>query len=868
MKIKILTLALLVILFSCKKEPDKITFPYSQWTIGIGGYRVYNINWHYDESLEYNTSFIKAPMAGIEEWESWYGKLRNFRETVRNKVEVEPPFIIYEYPDGKGNTLSFNSYAYDLQLKPGEDLIVSGKCKSPQTDAKLYLDFTVKLKGEERSDATRKTFRSQDSVYVAKTGEWSDFTIETRIPEFSSDSFSIAPFLRIQQPKVESKIYFDDLTLTVSSSAKRKVLFEKINSFLERQKVNNEFKVPADLEWTHQNFVMGFVFIWDTDFWDMKTGQYKVDSYCKLMEQEYGGIQSVILWHSYPVIGIDEKNQFDFFCEMPGGLEGLKQVVADFHKNNVKVFLTYNPWDLDTRRPEFSDNEELSRVIEEINADGVFLDTWNSGVGSTSVFSVEKFLRESLRQKGRELALTTELLPDFNHLVGPESLLSSWGQKAQPYHFTDLSWIKWVMPAHKQYYIERMAGDKKQILSHAWINGQGIQLWDNVFGRMNPWNAKDRKTLRKMNAIWKTYGHLYLTDNWSPFYPSANENILTSFWQEGDLKITNMVNVTEEVKSFTFEINQAEGEKYFDLWRGTELKPFSERGKMFIKTEVADFGSILETTVETEKLTDLLTRQRLETQKPLPEPDPFVQKLSTKVPLQFPYQSNTKSSFQTVLLFTEGGKHTLHVDHIWREGGCYPNMDGKHNDDLVLTWRDGAQRVLHTHTEEIKSYEIMPRVVTNRQFQEFMVSTNYKPVYTGNFLKHWQGQPHCPESILDEPVVYVSLEDARAFAQWAGMRLPTEWEWQLAAEIHKDKFVFNEVFEWNDSERYDGNTRFVTLRGGCSRWTMPTSYWYLPSAPRGETIGGPQKHDSHVKYFIMYPGLDRASTIGFRCVKN
>lgn len=867
MKIKILTFAILLVALSCTKEPDKITFPYSQWTVGIGGYRIYNINWHYDESLEYNTSFIKAPSGGLEEWEEWYQRLLAFRKTIRSNVELEAPYIIYNYPDGKGSTMNFNSYAYDVKLKPGEELIVSGKFKSPHTESQLFLNFSVKRIGKERSDATHKNFRSWDSVYVAKTDEWTDFTIKTRIPEFSTDSFSIAPFLRIEQPATESKIYFDDLTLTVASDDQRQALMEKINGFLERQRENNAFEVPQGLEWTHRNFVMGFVYIWDTDFWDMESGRYKVDEYCRLMEQEYGGMQSVILWHSYPVIGIDEKNQFDFFREMPGGLEGLKQVVADFHKNGVKVLLTYNPWDLDTRRPENGDNEELARVIEAINADGVFLDTWNSGVGSTSVFSVEKFLRETLREKGRELALTTELLPDFNHLVGSESLLSSWGQKALPYHYTDLSWPKWLMPTHKQYYIERMASDKKQILSHAWINGQGIQLWDNVFGRMNPWNAKDRKVLRKMNAIWKSYGNLYLTDNWRPFYPSGNENILTSFWQDGDLKITNVVNVTEQILPVALEVSNIEGKKYFDVWTGTELKPYSEGDKMFIKTDLSDFGCILETSEETGILADLLAQQRLETQKPLPDPDLFVQELSTKVPLKFPYQSNPNSSFQTGLLSVESGTHTLKVDHIWREGGCYPNMDGKHNDDLVLAQRDGAQRVLHTHTEEIKSYGIMPRVVTNRQFGEFLTATQYKPAYTENFLKHWQGQASCPDSILDEPVVYVSLEDARAFARWAGMRLPTEWEWQLAAKKHKDQFIFNEVFEWNESERYDGHNRFVNLRGGCSRWILPTSYWYLPSAPRGEAIGGPQKLDSHVKYFIMYPGLDRASTIGFRCVK-
>ncbi|MDA3867906.1 MAG: SUMF1/EgtB/PvdO family nonheme iron enzyme, partial [Salinivirgaceae bacterium] len=138
----------------------------------------------------------------------------------------------------------------------------------------------------------------------------------------------------------------------------------------------------------------------------------------------------------------------------------------------------------------------------------------------------------------------------------------------------------------------------------------------------------------------------------------------------------------------------------------------------------------------------------------------------------------------------------------------------------------------------------MPRVATNGEFNTFVKATNYQPSDKVNYLAHWNGSA-CPDSLLDKPVVNVTLDDARAYARWAGMRLPTEWEWQVAAEVHGNDFIFNEVFEWNESERFDGHNHFVTLRGGCSNWTLQTSHWYFPGTPDAKSPGGAQPLNSH-----------------------
>ena len=100
--------------------------------------------------------------------------------------------------------------------------------------------------------------------------------------------------------------------------------------------------------------------------------------------------------------------------------------------------------------------------------------------------------------------------------------------------------------------------------------------------------------------------------------------------------------------------------------------------------------------------------------------------------------------------------------------------------DVQYPWEDSPRRN-HRTTLAMKSFYIDRYAVTNAEFKKFMDTAKYRPRDDHNFLKDWKNGAN-PAGWEDKPVTWVSLEDARAYAAWAGKRLPHEWEWQYAAQ--------------------------------------------------------------------------------------
>ena len=635
-----------------------------------------------------------------------------------------------------------------------------------------------------------------------------------------------------------------------------------------------------ELQWAQRNFVQAQMMVEDRYFYDAVTGSYTVDRYLDDLEQRFGGIDSVLIWPIYPNIGIDDRNQFDLAACLPGGLDGLRGAVDDFHRRGVRVLLPTMPWDNGTRPCGQPDWLAMAQLVKAVGADGINGDTYNG---------VPRAFFDACDALGQPVVLQPE-----STISAEEALIwnvQSWGKKVPRDPTPVVAKWKWLEPRHMINLENRWDRDRWNDLQFIFFNGVGYNAWENIWGIWNGLTPRDSEALRRIATLSRWAWQLLTSAEWTPYAPTLQQGVFASRFPRGALTLWTLINRNEyAVDGEQIAVPHAAGQRYFDLWQGSEIEPRLDgtQAVFSVALEGRGFGALL-AVAQGELpagLVELLARMKQLVAVPL-QSLPHVWHAIPQRMVAIP-STQPAATAPDGMVTIPAAEFDFVVHGVEVEGQTWAGMD------VQYPWENSARR-FHRRRLPVAAFHIDRTPVTNAQFQCFIIATGYRPKDEHHFLRDWQdGVP--PSGWEHKPVTWVGIEDARAYAAWAGKRLPHEWEWQLAAQGHDGRRypwgsdrdsdavpptnrgrvltppadvgahprgaspfgvldLVGNVWQWTD-EYEDEHTRSAVLRGG-SAYAPQTSHWYFPQAHR---------LDQHGKYLLMAPCKDRSGCIGFRCV--
>ena len=124
-------------------------------------------------------------------------------------------------------------------------------------------------------------------------------------------------------------------------------------------------------------------------------------------------------------------------------------------------------------------------------------------------------------------------------------------------------------------------------------------------------------------------------------------------------------------------------------------------------------------------------------------------------------------------------------------------------------FNEGNTRERPVHTVELDAFYMDVREVTVGQFREFVNQSGYSYNKWNDVTQYSPGDEY--------PMVLVNWDDATAYAEWAGKRLPTEAEWEYAARGG----LRGKRYPWADEISHDDAN--YSGMGGADTWDRSTA---------------------------------------------
>lgn len=720
----------------------------------------------------------------------------------------------------------------------------------------------------------------------------------------------------------------------------RLIFHDRLLYDVEPGQFDNTLFERTDLQWVRQSYVSHLMMAWNRFFYDSADGRFHLEDFVGKGEKLYGGDDFIGIWPTWPTLGIDQRNQWDLFRDLPGGTAQLKKEADMLNRHGSRLFICYNPWDESTRNEHPTTG--MSRLIAATQADGVVLDT--RGASSKALQQAADSVRKGVIMYSEGMAVPKDM----------QGIVAGRVHNAL-YYCPMLNLNKIIKP---EFAIFRVAELFKEPIRRefclSFFNGYGTEL--NIFAPGIPeWADEQYRFLGRIARIQRENSANFTGGEITPLLPTTSDSIWVNRWSNADKTLYTIYSlIPGGYQGKLFEVVPKPGTHFIDLWQHEEIVPVNNGSGWQIEAETEAFhrrwlGTNNEGAVDCiARLPQLLSADIAGDELTVEATVGDSIRIWAGVPDYARKPLTLATNRQSVRLSDRFG---------WYEGKFVVQLFRNKEllDERVLSIVPGTPRLVSRveksvpaakvpvgmvsipagkfrfhatngdefipypkeaegKTFELPAFYLDKYPVTNSQFKTFLTASGYQPSDTVNFLKNWK-KGTFPEGEGQFPVVYVSYEDARAYAQWAGKRLPTELEWQYAAQTvscdewpwkqqkpirRKQEVVTNTltifkvegidpkychqgnklyavgsypkganafglqdlvgcVWQLTNDCYLNGSYRYLLLKGG-SYFNPSSSWWYVQGGPR----------ELHYRQMLLRvsQGFERNATVGFRCVQD
>ncbi len=329
------------------------------------------------------------------------------------------------------------------------------------------------------------------------------------------------------------------------------------------EKFDNSLYERADLAWIKESYLIILQMAWDREFYDRTTGKYTFPDLIRKGNELFGNIDVYGIWPTWPRLGLDQRNQWDLYRDLPGGTIQLRNFSRLARQSNTKFFIAYNPWDNSTRKEDHL--KGMAQLIKETEADGVVLDT--QGSSSYELQAAADSVRKGVVMFSEGMAVTKDMPGIISGRVHNAIFFSP-----------ELNLNKLIKPDFSIFRVCDVGEDLiHREIAIAFFNGYGTEL--NMFrpGGRDDNYRDDLEYLARTTFTLRQNNDAFLDKEWTPMIDTEVDKVFVNRWTSGEKTIYTVLNMRPEgIEGKLFEIKNDSRNHFVSLWNHENIVPLTE----------------------------------------------------------------------------------------------------------------------------------------------------------------------------------------------------------------------------------------------------------------------------------------------------